>query len=111
MLKPLRWSRQEPRVLELRSRGKFYLIVRRILMHVIEITQKKRDNTPLLKAEVNFLINNFLSKKIANYQMSAFLMATCINGMSDEEISWLTDAMLYSGVVVSHGDTPGIFID
>ena len=80
-------------------------------MHVIEIIQKKRDKIPLLKAEVNFLINSFLSGEIANYQMSAFLMATCINGMSDEEISWLTDAMLYSGVVVSHDFTPGPFID
>ena len=79
-------------------------------MHVIEIIQKKRDNLPLSKAELNFLINNFLSGEIANYQMAAFLMATCINGMSDEEISWLTDAMLYSGVVVSH-DTSGPFID
>jgi pyrimidine-nucleoside phosphorylase/thymidine phosphorylase len=80
-------------------------------MHVIEIIQKKRDNKPLLKDEVNFLIKNFLSGEIAHYQMSAFLMATCINSMSDEEISWLTDAMLYSGVVVSHDNISGPFID
>ncbi len=71
-------------------------------MHVIELIQKKRDRQPLLKPEINYLIENYTSGTIPNYQMSAFLMATCINGMNDEEISWLTDAMLYSGEVIVH---------
>lgn len=80
-------------------------------MHVIEIIQKKRDNRPLKQEEINFLINNFSNNTIPNYQMSAFLMAVCINGMSDEEISWLTDAMLYSGVVVKHEGLTGPIVD
>jgi thymidine phosphorylase len=71
-------------------------------MQVIEIIQKKRDQRPLLKKEINFLIDNYVKGEIPNYQMSAFLMATCINGMNEEEISWLTDAMLFSGEVISH---------
>jgi pyrimidine-nucleoside phosphorylase len=80
-------------------------------MHAIEIIQKKRDNKPLSKLEINFLVENFSQNIIPNYQMSAFLMAVCINSMSDEEISWLTDAMLYSGEVISHKDPLGPLID
>ncbi|MCA9508647.1 MAG: thymidine phosphorylase [Myxococcales bacterium] len=71
-------------------------------MQVIEIIQKKRDLRPLLKKEINFLIEHYVKGDIPNYQMSAFLMAVCINGMNEEEISYLTDAMLYSGEVISH---------
>lgn len=80
-------------------------------MHIIEIIQKKRDNRHLIKAELNFLIDNYLNGSIPNYQMSAFLMATCINGMNDEEISWLTDAMLFSGEVITHKNNGTPLID
>jgi len=80
-------------------------------MHAIEIIQKKRDNIPLTKLEINFLVENFSNNIIPNYQMSAFLMAVCINGMSDEEISWLTDSMLYSGKVITHKNPLGPIID
>lgn len=71
-------------------------------MQVIELIQKKRDQRSLSKKEIHFLIENYVKGEIPNYQMSAFLMATCINGMNEEEISWLTDAMLFSGEVISH---------
>jgi pyrimidine-nucleoside phosphorylase len=80
-------------------------------MQAIEIIQKKRDNKPLLKEEINFIIKNFQNNNIPNYQMSAFLMAICINGMSEEETSWLTDSMLYSGEVVIHKNASGPLID
>src|SRR5580704_711429 len=71
-------------------------------MHVIEIIQKKRDKHFLSKEEISLLINKYVEGSIPDYQMAAFLMAICINGMSDEEIFWLTDAMIYSGEVISH---------
>jgi pyrimidine-nucleoside phosphorylase len=80
----------------------FYLI--REIMHVIEIIQKKRDKNALNKEEINYLINKYVDNSISDYQMAAFLMAICINGMNDEETSWLTDAMLFSGEVISHAD-------
>src|SRR5262245_35432781 len=71
-------------------------------MHVIGIIEKKRDKLPLTKKEINYLIDTYLDGFVPDYQMSAFLMATYINGMNEEETSWLTDAMLYSGRVITH---------
>ena len=71
-------------------------------MHVVETIQKKRDNLPLRKDELKFLIDMFVCGEMPDYQMSAFLMAISINGLNDEETSWLTDVILYSGQVIEH---------
>jgi pyrimidine-nucleoside phosphorylase len=80
-------------------------------MHIIEIIQKKRDHQRLSKQEIDYLISNYVSGSIPDYQMAAFLMATCLNGMNDEETSWLTDAMLYSGEVITHNNRQTPIID
>lgn len=80
-------------------------------MHIIEIIQKKRDRHALSKAEIEFLIKNFVDGSVPDYQMASFLMATYLNGMNDEETSWLTDAMLRSGEVVIHENTGVPLID
>ncbi len=71
-------------------------------MHIIDIIEKKRDKTGLSKQEIGYLVGKYVEGSIPDYQVAAFLMATCINGMSNEEISWLTDAMLHSGEIISH---------
>jgi len=80
-------------------------------MHVTEIIEKKRDKRPLVKKEIIYLIDSYLDGFVPDYQMSAFLMATYINGMNEEETSWLTDAMLYSGKVITHNNKKGPLID
>jgi pyrimidine-nucleoside phosphorylase len=80
-------------------------------MHVIEIIQKKRDKLSLTKEEIQCLINKYVAQSIPDYQMAAFLMSVCINGMNDDEIAWLTDAMLFSGEVIKHTNTGRPLID
>lgn len=80
-------------------------------MHVIEIIEKKRDNRPLLQKELNYLIDSYLDGFVPDYQMSAFLMAVFINGMNEEETSWLTDLMLHSGKVIVHANHPRPIVD
>lgn len=74
----------------------------RIGSRIIEIIQKKRDRRLLSKEEISCLVSKYVDGTIPDYQMAAFLMATYVNGMSDEETSWLTDAMLWSGEVIVH---------
>ncbi|MBQ7761034.1 MAG: thymidine phosphorylase [Clostridia bacterium] len=66
-------------------------------MRIYDIIDKKRHSLPLTKEEIEFAINGYMNEDIADYQMSALLMAICINGMNDEETLNLTDAMLKSG--------------
>ena len=65
------------------------------------IIQKKRDKGKLSKEEITWFINGLTSGEIADYQMSALLMAIYLNGMDIEETAALTDAMLYSGKVLN----------
>ena len=65
------------------------------------IIQKKRDKEKLSKDEIHWFINGLTAGEIADYQMSALLMAIFINGMDIEETAALTDAMLYSGKVLN----------
>ncbi|MEK7263828.1 MAG: thymidine phosphorylase [Bacteroidota bacterium] len=80
-------------------------------MNPVEIIRKKRSGEKLSRIELEFFIKNFLDGKIADYQMSALLMAVYFRGMDDEETTILTEQMLYSGVVVDLSEIPGIKVD
>ena len=66
-------------------------------MRVYDIIEKKRDKIELDKDEINFLIKGYVDGEIPDYQMSAFLMAVYLNGMTDNECEALTECMLDSG--------------
>ncbi|MGA2771122.1 MAG: thymidine phosphorylase, partial [Bryobacteraceae bacterium] len=48
---------------------------------------------------------------IPDYQMSSFLMAVFFSGMSDREVSRLTECMLRSGDTVDLSSIPGVKVD
>ncbi|MDD0853872.1 thymidine phosphorylase [Halobacteriovorax sp. GB3] len=64
------------------------------------IISKKRDGKKLTNDEIRWFIDGLTSGQIADYQMTALLMAIFINGLDKKETAYLTDAMLYSGDVV-----------
>jgi len=80
-------------------------------MNTAELIRKKRNNKHLTKEEILFLVKGFTKNKIPDYQFSAFLMSVYFNGMSKEETSALTEAMLYSGKVLDLSSIKGIKID
>ncbi|WP_369085934.1 thymidine phosphorylase [Metamycoplasma spumans] len=69
-------------------------------MRIIDIISKKVENIKLSKQEIDFFINGYVSGEIHDYQASALLMAIRINGLSDEETAYLTNAMMHSGDVI-----------
>ena len=78
---------------------------------ILDIINKKRLGKELTYKELDFFFNGFLNGDIADYQMSALLMAICINGMSDEEVFALTKIFIDSGGVLDFNDIPGIKVD
>lgn len=77
-------------------------------MTILDIIEKKKNKQQLSKREIEFFVNGFTAGTIADYQMSALLMAILLNGMTDEETFAMTTAMLNSGDVVDMsalGDT------
>ena len=69
-------------------------------MRAVDIIDKKKNSIELTEQEISFLIDGFVSGQVADYQMSAFLMAVCIRGMSRGETISLTNAMLKSGQIL-----------
>lgn len=80
-------------------------------MNTVELIRKKRNNENLTKEEILFLINDYSKNRIPDYQFSAFLMSVFFNGMSKEETSALTEAMLYSGKVLNLNSIRGFKVD
>ena len=80
-------------------------------MNIVKLIIKKRNGLPFTKEEIFFFVNEFTSGKIPDYQFSALLMAICIKGMDKKETSFLTEAMLYSGKVLSLDKIKGSKID
>lgn len=66
-------------------------------MRMYEIIDKKRNGYELTEKELEFLINGYVSGDIPDYQVSAFLMATCFSGMTDKETAAMTALMAQSG--------------
>lgn len=62
-----------------------------------EIIRKKRDGFSLSQEEIEFAVQGYTDGSIPDYQMSAFLMAVVLKGMSKDETLYLTEAMLNSG--------------
>ncbi len=63
----------------------------------VELLLKKRDGQALSQEEINWFINGYLKGEIAEYQMSAFLMASYFQGLEKPEIAALTKSYIESG--------------
>jgi pyrimidine-nucleoside phosphorylase len=67
---------------------------------IYELIATKRDGGELSEDEIAFLVNGFTKGDVQDYQMSSFLMAAFINGLSAKETAALTRIMLHSGEIV-----------
>ncbi len=65
-----------------------------------DVIRKKRDGAELSREEILFFIDGVTRDTIADYQISALLMAIYLNGMNDAEQEILTEAMLRSGNIL-----------
>lgn len=65
------------------------------------LIRKVQDKIPLTKNEIFELIKGFQDESIPDYQMSALLMAIYYKGITRQEKTWLTEALMNSGTVLS----------
>jgi pyrimidine-nucleoside phosphorylase len=78
---------------------------------LVELIAQKRDGDRLSDAQIARIVDSFGDGELADYQMSAWLMAVFFRGMDDQETVALTHAMLRSGDVLDLGDVPGVKVD
>jgi pyrimidine-nucleoside phosphorylase len=80
-------------------------------MRTVDLIQRKRDGDELTPEEVTCLVEGYTSGQIPDYQLSAFLMAVFFAGMTDKEVSALTDCLLRSGEIADLSSVPGVKVD
>jgi len=80
-------------------------------MRTVDLIQRKRDGEELVPEELIHLVEGYTSGRIPDYQLSAFLMAVFFSGMTDSEVSALTDCMLRSGETIDLSAIPGVKVD
>jgi pyrimidine-nucleoside phosphorylase len=71
-------------------------------LHAVDLIRKKRDGEELTEDEIRFLVEGAARETIPEEQLSAWLMAVFLRGMSLAELGTLTTAMRFSGEVLDH---------
>jgi pyrimidine-nucleoside phosphorylase len=80
-------------------------------MLVTDLIRRKRDGFELERNEIEFLVNGYTRDAIPDYQMSAWLMAVLLRGMTRAELAALTESMLNSGQVLDFSELPAARVD
>ena len=80
-------------------------------LHTIDLIRKKRDGRALDAREFGFLVAGATNGSIPLEQLSAWLMAAWIRGLSREETQALTLAMRDSGEIFSVGRSGKTAVD
>lgn len=75
------------------------------------IVRRKREGEELSPPEIRAFFEAYARNDVAEYQMSAFLMAVYFQGMSAGELTALVQTMIDSGAVADLSAVPGIKVD
>jgi len=75
------------------------------------VIRAKRDGEELPGSTIKAFIDGFVEGDVADYQMSAFLMAVVLRGMTSSETVELTRAMAESGETMDFGDLSAPKVD
>lgn len=80
-------------------------------MNACDIIFKTKRKQPLCTEEMKWLINGYVNGDVPDYQISAWLMAVCLNGLSEEETRNLTLIMRDSGEKINLCGIDGVTVD
>lgn len=80
-------------------------------MRAVDIIIKKRDGGELTREEIEFFVQGFTDGSIPDYQASAWTMAVLLNGMTPQETTHLTMAMVNSGEILDLSPAVPLAVD
>jgi AMP phosphorylase len=61
------------------------------------VIKKMMDKKPVVQDEIKMLVNDIVEENLSDIELSAFITASYIHGMTDDEVEWLTRAMIDTG--------------
>ncbi|MGZ9586849.1 pyrimidine-nucleoside phosphorylase [Paenibacillus marinisediminis] len=80
-------------------------------MRAVDIIHKKREGQTLTNEEISFMIQGYSNGTVPDYQVSAWAMAICFQGMNAQETAQLTLEMAKSGDQIDLSPIKGIKVD
>jgi pyrimidine-nucleoside phosphorylase len=80
-------------------------------MRAVDIITKKRDGHELSQSEIESFVSGYVIGDIPDYQAAAWCMAVYCRGMTQQETTYLTAAMAYSGATLDLHDVAPFTID
>ena len=80
-------------------------------MRMYDLIAKKKHGEALTDEEISYMIGGYVKGEIADYQMSAMLMAIWFKGMNDHEITKMTQIMAESGDMIDLSPIEGKKVD
>jgi len=81
------------------------------MFRMYDLIEKKKLGYRLEENEIQFIVEGYTKGEIPDYQMSAFLMAVCFQGMDMDEITGLTMEMARSGDMLDLSAIEGTILD
>jgi pyrimidine-nucleoside phosphorylase len=75
-------------------------------MRAVDVIREKRSGREHRPETIEAFLKDYLADEVADYQMSAWLMAVCFQGMTPPETATLTKAMMRSGHVYELAPNP-----
>lgn len=77
-------------------------------MNLLDLIVKKRRGHRLTDGEIGTFVSGVTNGTLPDYQVAAFLMAVCFNGLERDETLSLTLHMAHSGKVLDLSSLPGV---
>ena len=80
-------------------------------MRAVDIIRATRDGRALTRDEITLMVRGAADGSVPDYQLSAWLMAVWLRGLTPDETAMLTQAMVDSGIRVDLSHVPGLKVD
>jgi AMP phosphorylase len=70
------------------------------------VIKKILDKKPIVQEEYKMLVSDIVDENLSDVELSAFITASYIHGMTDDEVEWLTRAMIETGDTIEFDTHP-----
>ena len=77
----------------------------------IALIEKKKQGIAHSQTDIQNLVTGVMAGVVPDYQLSAWLMAVCLKGLTEDETFYLTEAFVNSGQILALEGIEGIFVD
>jgi len=72
----------------------------------VTVIKKLMDKKPVVQDDIKILVNDIVEENLSDIELSAFITSSYIHGMTDDEVEWLTKAMIESGDTIEFDTHP-----